>query len=34
MTEEIQHKENKMIGITQKIEEQMEINTTITIKTE
>ena len=33
MTEETQHKENKMIDIIQKIEEQTEINTTITIKT-
>ena len=33
MTEEIQHKENKMTNIIQKIEEQTEINTTITIKT-
>ena len=33
MTEETQRKENKMIDI-QKIEEQTEINTTITIKTE
>ena len=32
MTEEIQHKENKMIDIIQKIEEQREINTTITKK--
>ena len=34
MTEEIQHKENKTIDIIQKIEEQTEINTSITIKTE
>ena len=34
MTEETQRKENKMIDIIQKIEEQTEINTTITIKTE
>ena len=34
MTEEIQHKENKMIDIIQSIEEQTEINTTMTIKTE
>ena len=34
MTEEIQHKENKIIDIIQLIEEQTEINTTITIKTE
>ena len=34
MTEEIQRKENKMIDIIQKIEEQTEINTTITVKTE
>ena len=34
MTEENQGKENKMINIIQKIEEQTEINTTITIKTE
>ena len=34
MTEETQRKENKMKDIIQKIEEQTEINTTITIKTE
>ena len=34
MTEETQRKENKMIDIIQKIEEQTEINTTITKKTE
>ena len=34
MTEEIQHKENEMIDIIQKIGEQMDINITITIKTE
>ena len=34
MTEKTQRKENKMIDIIQKIEEQTEINTTITIKTE
>ena len=34
MTEDTQPKENKMIDIIQKIEEQTEINTTITIKTE
>ena len=34
MTEETQRKENKMIDIIQKMEEQTEINTTITIKTE
>ena len=33
MTEETQHKETKMIVIIQKIEEQTEIKTTITIKT-
>ena len=34
MTEDTQRKENEMIDIIQKIEEQTEINTTITIKTE
>ena len=34
MTEETQHKENKMIDIIQKIEEQTEKNTTITKRTE
>ena len=34
MTEDTQRKENKLIDIIQKIEEEMEINTTITIKTE
>ena len=34
MTEDTQRKENKMIDIIQRIEEQTEINTTITIKTE
>ena len=34
MTEETQRKENKIIDIIQNIEEQAEINTTITIKTE
>ena len=34
MTEKTQRKENKMVDIIQKIEEQTEINTTITIKTE
>ena len=34
MTEAAQRKENKLIDIIQKFEEQTEINTTITIKTE
>ena len=34
MIEEVHCKENKMTDITPKIEEQMEINITITIKTE
>ena len=34
MTEDTQRKENKMIDIIQRIEEQTEINTSITIKTE
>ena len=33
MTEDTQRKESKMIDIIQKIEEQTEINTTITTKT-
>ena len=34
MREDTQRKENKMIDIIQKTEEQTEINTTITTKTE
>ena len=34
MIEEVHHKENKMIDIIQKTEERMELNITITMKTE